>query len=646
MMQFIRNHMTGKFAIVIFSAIALSLGSFGVTSFFNTTATTQSVASVNGVEISSLEYDSLYQRQIAQFGDQDLPEFLTQTLRKNLLNSLIDRELMVQQAHTLNLQGGDESVKKALLQDETFIKDGKFDKATYDEVLRNSGMSPAIYEYSLRQQTAVNQLGQTINSFSAVVGEESLKRMALIDKEKRSMQLAVFPIENYLQKVAVSDEEIKTYFDNNTASLQQAERLKLSYIELSQAKLKAELPQPTEDVLMSWYNERKSSHYTQKEKREASHIFVALDEGKVDVALEGKFAQLASEAQGKSFTETVELAKKILGEKIETGLLGNFEKGGFGDKALDEAIFALPSDAAWTQPIRSSFGIHLVHLDKISPEVIQGFADVRANLAENWLDAQAREKYLELEGRLQELLETETTQLNQIAESLGVNLQETNWLTLANQEGLLANPQILNAVTADNVLTKGEISVPVALDDTHAMVFRVAEHEKARALTFEEAQPEIMTKLTRQSALKLAEQDADKLMQVDVNDSAVFTETAKSLAAEFLALDLVTRTETPNEASGLVQSAFNEAFTIPVSDNTKPVKTLLTTANTTGAGVIRISTVQPGELKDYSEAERSALEQQLQSELLNAELTAYRTYLKNKAHVEIQQSAIEATTTQ
>ena len=116
-----------------------------------------SAAVVNGKEITTQEFAESYARYMNMMRSQGqpIPDALARQfgLPKQVLNQLVDTELLAQAAKERGITPSDEELARIIHRNPDFQKDGKFDAATYRQVLRDFyRRTPAQYEGELRQQ--------------------------------------------------------------------------------------------------------------------------------------------------------------------------------------------------------------------------------------------------------------------------------------------------------------------------------------------------------------------------------------------------------------------------------------------------------------------------------------------------------------
>jgi peptidyl-prolyl cis-trans isomerase D len=108
-------------------------------------------------------------------------------LNKRALQALIEQKIVLQEAEKQGISASDQEVADAVTENKSFQgADGRFSKAAYEEVLRRSGMNPAIFERSLREELVVEKFKKMVKD-SVYVSEADVrdaykKQLAALNK--------------------------------------------------------------------------------------------------------------------------------------------------------------------------------------------------------------------------------------------------------------------------------------------------------------------------------------------------------------------------------------------------------------------------------------------------------------------------------
>ncbi|MBU4484246.1 SurA N-terminal domain-containing protein, partial [bacterium] len=93
------------------------------------------VASVNGDPIYMSEYqmtlENIFQFYKNLYTDQELPEYLVQSIKHGALRQLIHNRLLNQLADSLGIKVTDLELREEIIKSPIFVRDGKFDKEFY-----------------------------------------------------------------------------------------------------------------------------------------------------------------------------------------------------------------------------------------------------------------------------------------------------------------------------------------------------------------------------------------------------------------------------------------------------------------------------------------------------------------------------------
>jgi len=176
--------------------IALVLALLGVSAFAFAAdkAASDKVAVVNGVVISKGEFDrelDFFVRR-AEAGGQQIPDFQMAQMRNEVLDSLIDRELLFQESQKKGVHVKPEAVSDQLNK----IQQRYPDKDEFKKLLNDMGLTESDVKVQIERGMAIQEL---------------------IDIEVS-------------EKITVSDEESKSFYDKNPQLFEQPEQVKASHI--------------------------------------------------------------------------------------------------------------------------------------------------------------------------------------------------------------------------------------------------------------------------------------------------------------------------------------------------------------------------------------------------------------------------------
>ncbi len=263
------------------------------------------VAVVNGVVITRDQYDKELQvhlervsRQGKQISDDRMAE-----LKKDILEGLIEREVLYQESRKADIKIDDQKVNDQL----AGIKKRFQSEEEYEKSLKSMNLTEAEIKIQIQRGLAIREL---------------------ID-----IKVA--------DKIVITDEETKAYYDGNPQFFQQPGQVKASHI-----LIKVE---PTADEPKKAEARKKITEVQQK-----------LKDGGDFAALAKEYSEGPSSARG--------------------GDLGYFRRGQMV-KPFEEAAFSMKPNEV-SDLIETRFGYHLIKVYDKKPEQTLAYADVKDKIAQ------------------------------------------------------------------------------------------------------------------------------------------------------------------------------------------------------------------------------------------------------------------------
>ena len=194
--------------------------------------------SVNGEAISAAEFsqelarrtESLKQMTGGKLTDEQLKMF---RIRESVFNQLVQRKLVIQDCRKAGLLPSDEEVREKIAELPYFQKDGKFDLATYRNVLTNNRLNPGKFEDMIRDDLMMQRWMDIVRS-RVQVSEDEVQRDFRIGNEKRNLKYVVLDLEAGRKLVQIPAAEVDAFLKDETS----AARAKSRYEQLRSSKYK------------------------------------------------------------------------------------------------------------------------------------------------------------------------------------------------------------------------------------------------------------------------------------------------------------------------------------------------------------------------------------------------------------------------
>src|SRR5450830_121271 len=609
MFEYIRTHqrlMQFLLLLIIFPSFAF----FGIESYTRSQAAAgAAVATVAGQQVMQAELDAALRDQLDKFrqsyGAQFDPKLMnTPEVKQNVLDELIARKAVAAEVKSGKLLITDQILQQAILATPGLVRaDGTFDSDKYKSILASRGMSPAMYEQSLRQDMALEQLINAVQNTS-IVPKTVTARVALIGEQEREVQALTFKSADYTSQVKVTDDMVKAYYDKNAAQFE--------IPEIYKSNTKA---------------------YSVDEQRRASHILIAVskDASAADKAkAKAKADSLLAEVR-KNPSVFAKLAKENSQDPVSAERGGDLDFFGKGAmvKPFEDAAFKLAKGQI-SDVVQSDFGFHIIEVTDIKAAVVKPLDEVKAQIAADIKKQKASKAYSEAAETFGNLVYEQSDSLKSVADKLKLKIDTADQLTrqgnpAAPATNLTNNPKFLKAIFSDDVVKKKHNTEAIEVAPNTMIAGRIAQYKPASKRPLEEVKATIVARLTQTEAENLAEKEGKaKLAALKLADTT----------AGFSDVKVVSRAkqqDVPSQAVGQIMKA--DAQKLPAFVGVS--------LGNAGYAIYRISKVNAGTPDPAKRASEGAQVANLQSQ---QELLTYIELLKKKAKVSINKAALEAPT--
>lgn len=629
MLQQIREKFTGWIALLILGLIAVTFVFVGGANF--AVIGNNYAAKVEGSEIGVAQFETAYRQQLDQNPSwaQLPPEFKTQ-IRTRILELLIRERLVDLYLADKGYRVSDEQLMRAIQRVPEFQVDGRFDMATYQNVLLQNGYDPARFEAAQRNMMREDQLRRAIGA-TAIVTPAQYRRYLNLVAEQRLVSLARFDLDAIAAEIEITDEMVTDYYENNPTLFQTPEAADIQFIEVRRDAVAGGI-EVTEEELEQYYLENQD-RYLQDEQRQARHILI-LSEDDADAAEAAARDLRARIDAGESFED---LAREFsmdggtAGQGGDLGILTRTQLPG----ELGGAIFSM-QEGEVDGPIETEFGFHVVRLDRILEQGPLSLEQVRGELLSELRERESESAFRELERALSDAV-FDNAEMEAIAEMTGLELQAATGFTRQGGEPFGSNQAAIDAVFADSVYVDGMISEVVELDADRAAIFKLVSKREASRKPLAEVREEIVTALRDQEARSIVFDRASQLMQA-LDAGEEFATAAEAAGATVSGPQLVSRQDPEIDQAVLYQVFMARK---PGAD----APTIGQVANSDGGyTVFALDAVVPGRPESIPVAERDVGKLQLTQQAGGAAYAAFVQALYEKAadDIEINQELLAA----
>lgn len=522
MLESIRSHrrwLMFFLMLIVFPSFVVT-GIYGWNQF---TSASDAVARVGEVDISAQQLEAAHRQRVetlrARFGDNLDPRlFDSPAARAASLQELLAQQALRREVAASHVNVSDARVRDVIAAIPAFQKDGKFSYDQAKVLLAAQGMNEQMFEARIRDDLTRQTLLSAIAE-SAIVPTTVSTRVGELLEETRTVREMRFQPSDFLAQAKVGDDDVKAFYENNRSLFETPEAVKAQYVVLTLDAVAKTIAAPDAE-LRSYYEQNKAS-LGGAEKRRASHILFTVGEGGSAKDKEGArklAAEVLAQARAKpeSFAELARKYSKDPGSASSGGELGfdMTRSAGTGNKPFDDTVFSL-AQGQISDVVESEAGFHVIKVTKVEPASIPSFDAVKDQIAASYRRQQAQKKFAELAEQFTNLTYEQSDSLKPVADKLDLSIQTAeavtrNGLPADAAAAKLFSPAVVQALFSDDALQKKRNIAAVEAAPNTLISARVVEHQPAKLRPLEEVSASIRDRLRRQEASKLAREAAQK----------------------------------------------------------------------------------------------------------------------------------------
>lgn len=621
MLQNIRDNSQGWIAKTIIGVIVALMALTGFDAIFKATSTSQDAAKVNGEEITQVELSQavdMQRRQLMQQLGKDFDASLLdeKMLREAALKGLVDRKLLLQGANQAKFSFSEAALDQVILQTPEFQENGQFSAERFDQVIRQLGYGRLQFRDMLGQEMLIGQLRAGLAG-SGFVTDEQVNAFARLEKQTRDF--ASLNIKADPAAVKVSDDEIKAYYDEHAKEFMTPDQVVIDYIELKKSSFFDQVA-VKDDELQALYQKETANL---AEQRRASHILIEVNDKVSDEQAKARIAEIQQRlAKGESFEALAKEFSQDPGSATNGGDLG-FAGPGVYDPVFETALYALKKDQV-SEPVRTSFGYHLIKLLGVEAPEVPSFASLKGKLTHDLKTQQVERRFVDATKQLEDSA-FEASDLVQPAQELKLTVHTSAPFGRQGGEGIAANRAVIQAAFSTEVMDEGANSTAIELDPETVVVLRVKEHLKPEQLPLEAVASSIRAQLVKEHASAAAKTKAEDIIKGLRDGKLPLNQPIDGLS--WKVEEAVARGQ-----EGIDPAVLQAVFRLPkpVSKD-KPTFGSVTLADGTVV-VLRLNGVN--DAAKPTDEEKASYRRFLASRVGQQDFEAYRKQLQNEAKVE------------
>jgi peptidyl-prolyl cis-trans isomerase D len=380
MLRILRKHASSWMLKGILILVAVTFISWGGYSYFREKKITYA-AKVNGVTIGEREYYDAFQDAIKQYREALGPSFSEKMieelhLKDKILDNLIAKILILQEAKRMGLSIPDEELREAIESAPAFQVNGQFDRRSYERFLRLSRMTPEQFEQSQREDLLLSKAVSVIKMNSGKVSDEESLETYLYENERINLSFLKVVPDSLKVQVNANEIEIKDYYQKHQEDFRIPTFVQVQYLLFRPSEFEKKV-QVSPDEIKRYYDSKKDTFKIPKQVRVRDILIKAGPQDTPD--------QL--EAKKKKTEEILEKAKKTkdfgsLAKQYSEaenaskgGDLGWIQRGMLGEQ-IESILFAMKSGDL-TGVLAARDGLHILKIEEVKEEKQKSFEEVK-----------------------------------------------------------------------------------------------------------------------------------------------------------------------------------------------------------------------------------------------------------------------------
>jgi peptidyl-prolyl cis-trans isomerase D len=379
-------------ATVFFGALIVSFAIWGIGDIFRTTPAS-AVAEVGGTTITVDQVRNAYTNELQRLGRQFRTVISAEQARafgldQQVVSNLVTEAVMAEQAKQMGLSVSNTLVAASIMNNPTFKgADGQFNRALFDQALRNAGLSEAGFVQEQRSAMARLHLAEAVAGDITVpaAARDALHRFS---SERRAASYLLLTPAMAGDIPAPTAEQLQTFYNERKSTFRAPEYRAVTVMLLDAAALAK--PDTVSEADARQAYEQQKANYGTPERRTIQQITFP---SQADA--EGAAAKIR---EGTGF-EAIATERNVSPQDLE---LGTFTKTEMLDQAVADAAFALEQGAV-SAPVAGRFGPVLVRVTQIQSEAVRPFEEVAAELRQEVARQRAQGQIEKIHDEIEDL---------------------------------------------------------------------------------------------------------------------------------------------------------------------------------------------------------------------------------------------------
>jgi peptidyl-prolyl cis-trans isomerase D len=511
MLRVLREHATSWMLRGILILVAVTFISWGGYSFFREKKVSYA-AKVDGVVIDINYFNVAYQNVEKQYRDALGPSFSEKMakdlhLKENVLNDLISRILMTQEASRLGLDVSDDELRNFIESIPYFQYNGQFDPRLYDRYLRVTRMSVEDFERMQRENLMLSKMTNLIKLGGGEVSEDEVLDTYLFENERINLTFLKVAPGAFKDRMNANEVEIKDYFQQHQEEFRVPTSVQVQYLVFQPSDFEGKV-QVSPDEVKRYYDQQKDQFKTPK-KVKAREILIKInpEDPPEKVAEKRKKAEEILE-KAKKAKDFGSLARQYSESATAStgGDLGWIQEGTVIE-SVGKVLFSAKKGEV-IGPVMGRNGLYIFKIEDMTEEKLKPFEEVKNQIFEGLKQQKANNEASRMaDDAFYSLFKSRD--LEGYAREKGIPIRTTGFFKEGDEVPEIGrNPSFQSSAFS---LKVGEIS-PVVSAPPNFYILKLLNRKESRIPTLEEVKEEVRKKVIEMKSEKKAREVAEEIL--------------------------------------------------------------------------------------------------------------------------------------
>lgn len=526
-------------------------------------STSQAVASVDGWEISVMQFRNTYYnfydsyRRYYNLDGSNMGLLKMLRIDKMALDKLIKDSIVQREARRMGLEVSQPEVVDALRKIPSLNENGRFiGRARLEQLLRANNSSLPEFEASLVGELLSQKVRGLITD-GIDISEEDVRKEFLESSQRVTIEYVTFKPEDNLNDVVVVESELQPFYEKNKEQYRIGEQRRIKYLQVNSSDLRSKVSVSEEEIRDAYNAE--GDH----DEVRARHILLKVEDPAKEVEVRTKAEAILAEArQGKDFAELAKKYSQDTANATSGGDLGFFKPEQMVKEFSDAALSLEPGKIS--DLVKTQYGFHII---KVEEKRVQTFEDKRTQL-EFQLKGQKADELARVKADEAAATLKVSRDINKVATELGLQVRESGFFRM---EGTIPGlgPVVGLQGEVFGMQKVGDVGTPHK-SSLGFIVPELAEKKDSFLPDFKEVRSSVIEDYKKEKGAGLAESRARQFAS-SLREGGDWAAAAKKIKKQSVTPPPFTRRSSIDDTLRQAQDVVSQAFSMQVGKTSDSV---------------------------------------------------------------------------